>query len=181
MGSSVTLFLPLQHIQLNLHPVISPQSASALIWIFRSEVMQTVSGSHTEELEKDPPQPPPPSQKNPQHQQTNPLNLRFEHENTVDPLTSASTLGCLLASDAPIRALKYANFPLCCRIWVNFPPFCACHRSMQNSAHCAKLLHGATPHPPSLIVMTALIFRAAGALWSPCCKVSELSFTRRRL
>lgn len=43
--------------------------------------------------------------------------------NTVDPLMSASTLGCVLASDAPIEPLKYANFPLCHQIWVNFPPF----------------------------------------------------------
>lgn len=38
-------------------------------------------------------------------------------------LTSASTLGCVLSSDAPMQPLKYGNFPLCCQIWVDFPPF----------------------------------------------------------
>lgn len=73
------------------------------------EVMQTVSGSHTDELAET--------------TATPKKSSRVEHENTVGPLTSASTLGCVLASDALIQALKYANFCLCWRIWVNFPPF----------------------------------------------------------
>lgn len=60
--------------------------------------MQTVSGSHTEELAETTATP------------SKTLSLRVEHENAVGPLTSASTLGCVLASDAPIQALKICRF-----------------------------------------------------------------------
>lgn len=121
LGSGVILFLPLQHMQLNLPPVISPPSVSAvnmkpLLLCFRCGFRAGVKlckpcQGHT----------PTSLWKQRQHQKKK--SPRVEHENTVGPLTRASTLGCVLASDALIQALKYANFCLCCRIWVNFPPF----------------------------------------------------------
>lgn len=120
LGIGVILFLPLQHMQLNLPPVIAAPSAAAvnmkpLLLCFRRGCRAGVKlckrcQGHT----------PASLWKQRQHQKK---SQRVEHGNTVGPLTSASTLGCALASDALIQALKYANFCLCCRIWVNFPPF----------------------------------------------------------
>lgn len=112
--------------QLNLRPIISPQSASAVsveaasaliwMWVQSPNCVRVTNGGAGERTTPTSPQKK--QNINKQTQRISDLNMK----NTADPLTSASTLGCLLASDAPIRALKYANFPLCCRIWVNFPP-----------------------------------------------------------
>lgn len=59
LASGVILFLPLQHMQLNLHPIISLPSVSAVntkLLLFAEAtsemVMQTASGSHADQLLK---------------------------------------------------------------------------------------------------------------------------------
>lgn len=118
-ASGVILFFPLQHMRLNLRPVISLPSVSAVdvkLLLFAeatSEMVKwTASGSHThthtDEL----------------HEKKTSKNAEFriKHENAADPLTCASSLGWVLAHDALIQPPKYANFQVCCQMWVNFPP-----------------------------------------------------------